>query len=256
MKKAFVTGALIAGAMLLAGTAMAADMSAKPAPMLMKAPPMAAYTWTGCYLGAGIGYGMYNQDHQEFNLDGTPDSIGQTDGGRGWLGRGQVGCDYQFNTSIVVGAFGDYDWSNIKGDHGLSIGTFPDVGQEKLTSTWAAGGRIGWLPMERFMTFVSGGFTQARFSAYDEMRNIAGATIPILHVDGTTRHGYFIGSGYEYAIGWFPGLNWKTEYRFADFGTQSDTVTIIPTGVPSRTTQSHIYVQTITSELVWRFGAH
>jgi outer membrane immunogenic protein len=247
----FVLAALTAG--LLAAPAMAADMRA-PAPMLTKAPMMApAYTWTGCYLGAGIGYGMYNLDHQESLITGVADSGNQTDGGRGWLGRGQVGCDYQINTSIVIGAFGDYDWTNMKGDHSLSMGTFPFVGQEKVTSTWAAGGRIGWLPMERFMTFVSGGYTQARLSAYDEALNF-GANLPVEHVDGATRQGWFIGSGYEYAIGWLPGLNWKTEYRFADYGSKTDTVITIATGVPFRTTQSHLYVQTITSELVWHFN--
>ncbi len=63
MKKISITGALVSGAMLGAlavGSAMAADMPVK-APMLMKAPPP-AYSWTGCYIGGGGGYGMWNQD--------------------------------------------------------------------------------------------------------------------------------------------------------------------------------------------------
>jgi outer membrane immunogenic protein len=250
MKRQIIVG--IALGLLAVAPAVAADMAVK-AP-LMKAP-MPVYTWTGCYVGVGIGYGMYNLEHQESLPTGEPDSFNQTGGGRGWLGRAQLGCDYQINTSFVIGAFGDYDWSNMKGDLGLSMGTFPSVGQEKLTSTWAAGGRIGWLPMERFMTFVSGGYTQVRLSAFDEARNFGG-NLPDEHVDGTSRNGWFIGSGYEYAIGWLPGLNWKSEYRFADFGSRSDNVITIATGVPFRTIQSHLYVQTITSELVWRFGAH
>ena len=64
MKKTLITGALITGAMfgaLLAGNAMAADMAVK-AP-IMKAPPMPVYNWTGCWLGGGGGYGMWNQEN-------------------------------------------------------------------------------------------------------------------------------------------------------------------------------------------------
>ena len=41
-----------------------------------------------------------------------------TNGGRGWFGTVQGGCDYQFAGPYgnwVIGAFGDYDFSNIHG---------------------------------------------------------------------------------------------------------------------------------------------
>src|SRR5450830_1220221 len=41
------------------GSAVAADMPVR-APYI--APVVTAYNWTGCYVGAGGGYGMYNQD--------------------------------------------------------------------------------------------------------------------------------------------------------------------------------------------------
>src|SRR5437899_3337111 len=47
--------------LLAAGSAVAADMR-----MPVKAPPpvapLAAYNWTGCYVGAGGGYGMFDQE--------------------------------------------------------------------------------------------------------------------------------------------------------------------------------------------------
>src|SRR4029077_14238805 len=63
MKKSLITGASSTGAMLgtlIAGGAMAADMAVK-AP-IMRAP-LPAFSWTGCYLDAGVGYGIWNQDH-------------------------------------------------------------------------------------------------------------------------------------------------------------------------------------------------
>ena len=89
------------------GSAVAADMQVKARPY---APPVVtAYNWTGCYVGAGGGYGMYNQDVN--NLFGGSET--ETLGGRGWFGTGQVGCDYQVTPSFVIGAFGDYDLSLI-----------------------------------------------------------------------------------------------------------------------------------------------
>ena len=44
-----------------------------------------------------------------------------TDGGRGWVGRIGVGCDYQFAGSRwVVGAFGDYDFMGLRGNNSMS----------------------------------------------------------------------------------------------------------------------------------------
>ena len=83
-----------------------------PAPV-----PVAVYNWTGCYVGAGGGYGMVNQDTQTFtDPAGAPFSGKVSQGGRGWFGTVQVGCDYQIGPNIVIGAFGDYDFGNISGD--------------------------------------------------------------------------------------------------------------------------------------------
>ena len=101
--------------------ALAADMAAK-AP-LTPAPVAYAPSWTGCYVGGGWGYGMWNQENVGFDdpIRGLPRAQftdTATSGGRGWLGTVQGGCDYQFpvgSWNFVVGAFGDYDWSSFKG---------------------------------------------------------------------------------------------------------------------------------------------
>ena len=126
-------------------------------------------------IGGGGGYGMWNQENvghvEPFTV--TPVALAPatalteatiirtvapnpplltrtritdtvTSGGRGWFGTVQGGCDYQVSPSFVIGAFADGSWSNIRGDHALSMVTFPFVGQEKLSSSWAVGGRIGY----------------------------------------------------------------------------------------------------------------
>ena len=90
MKNLLKTGALMAGAMLVAGSAMAADISAKPAPMLMKAPPAPVSTWTGCYINGGAGYGMSNIDHTIETFPGlVAINAGGTDGGLWLVGYGR-----------------------------------------------------------------------------------------------------------------------------------------------------------------------
>ena len=68
-----------------------------------------------------------------------------------------------------------------------------------------------------------------------------------------TYAGWFIGGGYEYGLGLLPGLFWKTEYRFADYGT--DNIFVQAGGVVTAdSVEQRKYVHTVRSELVWRFN--
>jgi outer membrane immunogenic protein len=257
MKKALVTGALITGAMfgaLIAGSAMAADMSAKPAPMLMKAPPMPAYNWTGCYIGAGGGYGTWNQDQFEKNPAGLPISSTVTSGGRGWFGTAGAGCDYQVNSNIVIGAYGDWDFGNIKGQ--MELADTPALGTESEKWAWAGAGRIGWLVTPTVLTFFSAGYTQAHFDGI----GFAGAGIvpgPVGSIaDAHTYNGWFLGSGFDYAVSILPaGFFLRSEYRYATYQAADLPILIASSGVPTGFSfNSKKYVQTVRSELVWRFN--
>ncbi len=284
----------VALSMLGAGTSFAADMAvkARPAPL----PPVAAVNWTGCYLGAGAGYGMFNQQREVIAPFGSNDVAGsgganvfaealtafpgavvtpnETFGGKGWLATGQIGCDYQFSGNWLIGAFGDGDWTNLKGDHGL-LGIFQ--GQQKMRSSWAAGGRVGYLVTPSLLTYVSGGFTEAEFSGVNYANTFQTAAIALsgpttldLVADGQSGlsigshryNGFFIGGGTEYALGWLPGLFWKTEYRFADYrsATQNILCPICfaaspgPVGLTGLAERTRTTTQTVRSELVWRFN--
>jgi outer membrane immunogenic protein len=244
--------ALVGLAVLLAGSASAADMripAKAPAPT-----PVVTYHWTGCYVGAGGGYGMFDQESQ-FIDTGVAVGLTSDNGGRGWFGTVQVGCDYQVGSSFVIGVFGDYDFASIKGNmHPAAFGGGGLIGEEKLKSSWAAGGRIGWLPFQsqQLLVYVSGGYTQARFDAVDFTSIFGGGVVNTMVKH--TYDGYFIGSGYEYQLSWFPGLTWKTEYRFADYGTERVQMAAGTFLLPNDHLDNRKYVQTIRSELVWRFN--
>jgi outer membrane immunogenic protein len=240
--------------LLMAGSAVAADMR-MPVKAPPPAPPPPAFNWTGCYVGAGGGYGMFRQETRTIDPFGVS-TFSNDNGGDGWFGTVQVGCDYQIGGSFLIGAFGDFDFgNNIKGDIALPAGL--EVGRQKIKHTWAAGGRLGWIPWQstQFLVYVSGGYTEAKFSNVDFV-DVFDGTLTGDTILGRKRSGWFVGTGYEYGLNWFlPGLFWKTEYRFSDFGSKTldivDTATRLPTGF---VVDTDTRVHTVRSELVWRFN--
>jgi outer membrane immunogenic protein len=256
MKKISIAGALISGAMLGAlavGSAMAADMPVK-APMLMKAPPM-AYSWTGCYIAGGAGYGMWNQENVgETDPGHVAIFPSETSGGRGWFGTAGAGCDYQVSSNIVIGAFGDWDFGNIKGQ----VDDFFNSGSESEKWAWGAGARIGYLVSPTFLTYFSGGYTQAHFDQLNLFGFTLATVLPTGTVAANTYNGWFLGSGFEYAISFLPsGFFLKTEYRYATYDAADLSILSPTTGALTGTAlNSKKYVQTVRSELVWRFNMH
>ncbi len=249
MKKVLLSIAISAG---LAGSAFAADLPAK-APRVMPAPVVAT-NWTGCFIGAGGGYGLWNQPHfTESPNTRVPITASATAGGRGWFGTVQAGCDYQFADRWVVGVFGDYDFGRLRGDFN-PVGTTL-VGDERLTSSWAAGARLGYVVVPQLLAYVSGGYTQARFGQVDFL--VAPALIPTaVSMSAQTYRGWFIGTGYEYALDLLPGLFWKSEYRFATYRAEDVPVYLSTLGTTTLLDfeRNEKFVHTVRSELVWRFN--
>jgi outer membrane immunogenic protein len=262
MKKVLLVLASVAA---FAGSAVAADM----APRYTKAPPpppLPVVTWTGCYLGGGGGYGLWDQENTNVDAaSGLPLIATNNAGGRGWFGTVQGGCDYQFglgSQQFVIGGFADYDFDSLKGTHespfingrGL-VGAA--TANEKMTSAWSVGGRVGWLVFPSLLTYFSGGYTEAMFNRQDFFVNLPGVSTPAgFFLDKATYHGWFLGAGDEYALTTFlPGLFWKTEYRVSEYDTKTLPFLFTATGLATiNADQSHKWVQTVRSELVYRFN--
>ena len=239
---------LSVAAILIASPAVAADM-ARP---VMKAPMAApVMSWTGCYIGAGGGYGMWNQDVVEF-VSGVPGTVTQTGGGRGWFGTAQVGCDYQLSSNWVIGAFGDWDFMDIKGTPHFAVDA---AGNEKERWAWSVGARLGYLIAPHVLTYVSGGYREAHFDRVDLFNEFLPTSSLDRSIPAHSYTGWFIGSGFEYGLSWFPGLFLKTEYRYAQFSADRLTEFVTSTGAATTTSfDSKKFEQTIRTELVWRFN--
>ena len=267
-----VACALIAAPLSAAG---AADLPSYKGPALLPPPPPpAAYSWTGCYVDAGAGYGFWNQDHYatgpaaifvggHFVPIGNSSTVTTTDGGRGWLGRFGGGCDYQtplFNNRFVVGIFGDYDVMSMSGSNSSSVVCGPCLtpmtANEKETGAWYVGGRVGYLVNPAFLAFVDGGYTETSFAQSAEISVAPGTPVGFTYPNFTDQ-GWFIGGGGEYALDWLPirGLFLKGEYRFAQYNSVNLVETQTNGAGPSGEVETtKPYVQTVTGSLVWRFN--
>jgi outer membrane immunogenic protein len=243
------------------GSAVAADL---PARTYSKAPAPVAYapSWTGCYVGGGGGYGLWDQENTTF-LDGPPRtqlSDTQTTGGRGYFGTVQGGCDYQFSAmgnQFVIGAFGDYDFSSLKGKFAPPPGVINAVGDEKMSSAWSVGGRAGWLVVPSLLTYFSAGYTEATFDRIN-FTNLATPPFGVgfgTSIEKRTSKGWFLGAGDEYALNFLPGLFWKTEYRFSQFDTETNPIRLTANGLPGGVSvDSKTFVHTVRSELTYHFN--
>ena len=220
------------------GSASAADLQIPALAYKAPPPPPPASNWTGCYLGGGGGYGLWNQDTA---LETNPETSccrrpPPTAAGAGLL-RGRLAATINlaspilFNSNFVIGAFADYEYagSGMRGTSSVSQ-VFSSFGAEQMPWTWAAGARAGILVTPRFLTYFDGGYTQARF---DQVTIQSGINqVPNgFFTPANTYNGWFIGSGFEYSFAWLPGLFLKTEYRFSSYNTAN--LPIIATGGPA-----------------------
>jgi outer membrane immunogenic protein len=261
----------VVAAAAFTGSAGAADMPARAYTKAPPPPPVAVANWTGCYVGGGGGYGLWNQENTLFAdpplvAVRTQASATATAGGRGYFGTVQGGCDYQFSMAswqVVVGAFGDYDFASIKGQ--LNQPGTVLFGQEKLTDQWAVGGRIGVLVTPQLLTYFTAGYTEAKFG-HVNFETIAGVPAVLVPGFGTSWNsrwykGWFLGAGDEYALSFLPGLFWKTEYRFSHLDRETNAnffaanSVVGPPNTPTGfSVDSEKWVHTVRSELVYRFN--
>jgi outer membrane immunogenic protein len=246
-----LTGAAVLIA-LIATPVLAADLT----PPYYKTPAVSApaVSWTGCYVNGGVGYGMWKQEHFAESYPGLVQLDQTTDnGGEGWLGRLGLGCDYQVGASVIVGAFGDYDFMNIHGTVDDPLSGL--IGEDKESGAWGAGGRLGYLVSPSVLAYFNGGYTETRFDQLTLTTGFPPVPAPF-SVSAHTYHGWFVGGGAEYALGFMPvaGLFWRTEYRYASY--QSADLPLVSTAIGTTVGAQHSQkdVQTITSGLVWRFN--
>jgi outer membrane immunogenic protein len=219
-----------AGAMALAGAALAADLPSRaPPPVYLPPPPV--FTWTGPYLGGQIGYAWGNDPaNVVFFIPPPPpppppvDPFGSP---QGVIGGAHVGYNLQID-QWVVGLEGSVDGTSLSSSafdpgSGLTVGFRSDI-QGSIR------GRAG-IAFDRVLLYATGGVAFAGITDnYTDVTGVVtglpGATSSFSH----TRVGWTVGGGLEYAV----TNNWsvRAEYRYSDFGHYTDFpfVGLLPAG--------------------------
>ena len=202
-----MTRTILAAAMvsLFAGSALAADM---PARMPVKAAPMAVpyYNWTGFYVGLNAGYAWGRLNDSTNGLTSDP---------KGFAGGGQIGYNWQVN-QVVFGLEADFQGS---GQRESASGVLPVLGATTVTDRiryfGTVRGRLGYA-WDRALVYVTGGY------AYQNVGVDVNSAVFGAASDSTTKGGYALGGGLEYAFAgpWTAGL----EYLYLDSGNTNVTL--------------------------------
>jgi outer membrane immunogenic protein len=225
MKKLLVGAAFVA---LGTFSAQAADLAVRPHRTVEP-----AYNWSGIYIGANAGYTW--SDH---GVDLSPtsgdvpaliSSTGQVPGSvnlnrNGFIGGGQIGYNWQF-TNWLVGLEADIQGTSV--DNTALVHTavpgmnaVDNTVSSKLQWLGTVRGRIGFLPQNNWLIFVTGGL------AYGEVENSATIfNVAPLSYSGSSsdlKTGWTLGGGTEWAF----ARNWsaKLEYLYYDLGKTTVTL--------------------------------
>lgn len=242
----------LAISLIVAAVSFTAVQNVSAADLPTKAPPqMATATpWTGLYVNGGFGYGGWAADQTVLSGSGPAcvTCVTQIQGGKGWLGTVGLGYDYQFTQRIVGGVFGDFDFASLEGT--VQDGQPFRAGQIEETSAWAVGVRAGWLITPKTLSYINGGYTNARYSGANILASQNGSPLGF-STQAFTTGGWFLGGGVEMAV--LPNWFWRTEYRYSYYdsknlpestagGFVADTFTFKP------------LVQTVTTQLVYKYN--
>jgi len=233
--------------------------------LVVGAAPVHADEWTGLHIGIGGGMGaaVHDLSFENGPLAPPPPAFSAElsgIGGDGAFVTLGLGADYQIDSRFLVGAFFDYDLTNIESNV-LDLQIGPPVGISasadiEVESVWSVGGRVGYLVSPSTLFFLSAGYSRGDISDLALNASGFGGSIGLPLASVGEVEGYFIGGGAEVKL--TKSIAIKGEYRYTDFGDES--VTLLP-GTPFAaalngfvSTKLDPDIQTARVALTYRFG--
>ena len=240
------------GAIALTGSALAADLPYRaPPPVYLPPPPVP--TWTGLYLGINAGYTWSNTNAVRTvtaNVFGNPALVGGPQFGvasaalaaasvpakiDGFIGGGQIGYNYQFANSFVVGLEADiqgiaasggrttrFSQATAAGFAGFPINQTLSASRD-LDYLGTVRGRLGFPITPTLLVYGTGGLAYGQTKSSTNITQVVlnAAALPNAYSSfgrySNTRVGWTAGGGIE----WLFTPNWslKAEYLYYDLGS-------------------------------------
>ena len=224
-------------AIVLTQFASAADLPRKaPAPVAIP------YNWTGFYVGVNAGYtwGPWDASSNQIIFDPSASHDAKVNGGLVGL---QAGYNWQ-SGAWVYGLEGDIQITGAKDTDAWTAPGAPPIvvpapgledflpgppggGPMSFTHEWkfpwfgTLRGRLGFLPAERWLLYVTGGLAvgETKYNMTFSQPAAVRPFNPYSLSDDVTRVGWTVGAGVETAF----ANNWsaKLEYLYVDLGTRS-----------------------------------
>jgi outer membrane immunogenic protein len=224
LKRTTIAASLAVGAMagltFAGGPANAADLPRRDGPIAPVIQPVPIFTWTGFYVGLSGGYTF---DNGKSSLVGSPPLLatGLTPGsakslGDGFMIGGTIGYNQQFG-NFVAGLEADISYVDLGKTVSSSLGGLTTTFTQESTYFGTVRGRLG-VAFDRVLLYATGGLA---YADQDASTSLSGFGATWSGGKSSTRFGYTVGAGLEYAI----SNNWsaKVEYLYYDLGKASYT---------------------------------
>jgi outer membrane immunogenic protein len=211
----------------LTSGARAADMAARPTEAPAAVP---AFSWTGFYLGVHGGYG-WGRDPLTVEQPGVqPPTFDGSIHSKGYVAGGHAGYNWQYGL-IVAGLELDVSANGIKGSNTTLSTSATTVATstftEKFTLLSTVRARLGFLPLQSVLLYVTGGAAWTQLEAgHQEAQQISfGGGGPPLNISSSdtgtlTLFGLAGGGGVEFSLVNLGMSNVlvRAEYLHYDFG--------------------------------------
>jgi outer membrane immunogenic protein len=212
--------ASIAAMAATGGSAFAADIPRRVDPVAPVIQPVPIFTWTGFYVGVSGGYSFENG---KSSLVGSPALLatGLTPGaaktmGDGFVIGGTIGYNQQFG-NFVAGLEADISYVDLGKTVSSTFGGLTTTFSQEASYFGTVRGRLG-VAFDRALIYATGGLA---YGDQDATTSLSGLGAQWSGSKSSTRFGYTVGAGLEYAI----TNNWsaKVEYLYYDLGKSNYT---------------------------------
>jgi opacity protein-like surface antigen len=232
-----VGGVAVALALECGGAALGADI-----PMPVKAAPVAAPSWAGCYAGLQLG-GAQSDARWNYKNNNPYDSVDpalpllvtdQTFRQLRFAGGAQAGCNMSYSGPWMLGM--ELGWIATPEDKTESTGINPVAApgftgsvRTDIKSILSVTGRVGYSFMPDWLVYAKAGFA----AAYIELRgNITpgGGSENLTWNDSNWHSGWTAGAGVEYRL--FRNVTIGAEYNYYRFGMENYSSGVL-SGVPA-----------------------